>query len=200
LPKRGSGQFNQALMELGSLICTPRNPRCNQCPLKLLCPTNRDRLQDHIPALRTQPTVEDVQEAAVVIVRRGRVLLRKCGSGERWAGLWDFPRFPLPKSIKLQQPAPSNKHKNIINGVRQLTGIAVSSPQHFATLKHSVTRFRITLDCFVAQCRETNRRIAVRSNNGHGELRWAHPEELEDFPLNTTGRKLSRLWREKNKR
>jgi A/G-specific adenine glycosylase len=196
LPKRGSGQFNQALMELGSLICTPRNPRCNQCPLKLLCPTNRDGLQNHIPALRTQPMVEDVQEAAVVIVRHGRVLLRKCVAGERWAGLWDFPRFPLPKTIKPRPSVASDKHKNIANSVRQLAGITISSPQQFVTLRHSVTRFRITLDCFTARCNGSTQRIVTASNNGHGQLQWVKPEELEDFPMNTTGRKLSLLWRQ----
>jgi A/G-specific adenine glycosylase len=208
LPRRGSGQFNQALMELGSLICTPRNPQCGNCPLNSLCPTRRGGWQQRIPAARRQPVVEDVQEAAVLIVHRGTVLLRKCGPGERWAGLWDFPRFPLERSklkaktwnsnsIKPRPPVAPSRKQDIVNGVRQMVGVTITRPQYFATLRHSVTRFRITLDCFTAQCGKLNRhQTAVTSTNGHGELRWIKPQELDDYPLCTTGRKLARLWRE----
>ncbi len=90
--------MNQALMEVGSLICTPRNPHCEACPLRALCPTRRHGLQEQIPAPRRQPKMEDSHEAAVVVESRGKILLRKCGDGERWAGLWDFPRFSLAKT------------------------------------------------------------------------------------------------------
>src|SRR5262249_54136334 len=55
LPERGSGELNQALMEVGSLVCTPRNPNCKACPLKSLCPTFAQGLQERIPAARRQP-------------------------------------------------------------------------------------------------------------------------------------------------
>ena len=95
LSARGNGELNQALMELGSLICTPRNPKCKACPLESLCPTRKSGLQNRIPAPRRKTPVEDLCEAAVVVQRNGRVLLRQCGDDERWAGLWDFPRFRL---------------------------------------------------------------------------------------------------------
>src|SRR5262245_39075723 len=93
LPKKDCGHFNQALMELGSLVCTPREPKCDTCPLNSLCPTNREGLQNVIPMPKRQPVMEDLHEVAVVITWHGKVLLRKCTEGERWAGLWDFPRF-----------------------------------------------------------------------------------------------------------
>src|SRR5205823_3347874 len=58
LPRRGCGEFNQALMELGSLVCTPRQPRCRQCPVSALCPTHRDALHDSIPLPRRKPAAE----------------------------------------------------------------------------------------------------------------------------------------------
>ena len=95
LTKRGSGELNQALMELGSMICTPRNPKCAMCPLASLCPTCKMGLQNRIPAVRQKTPVEELCEAAVVVERKGVVLLRQCGDDERWAGLWDFPRFRI---------------------------------------------------------------------------------------------------------
>ena len=193
-----SGQFNQALMELGSLICTPRDPQCNRCPLTAVCAAHQKNLQNVIPASRQKPTVEEVREAAVVIARRGKVLLRQCTAGERWAGLWDFPRFPLDDLIKPRPSAAVANHTAIINSVRQLTGMTIVEPQHFITLRHSVTRFRITLDCFTATCNAAApRRTANSTTNGNSETRWVKSAELDDYPLSTTGRKLARLWQER---
>ncbi len=197
LPNRNASQFNQALMELGSLICTPRNPQCGQCPLESLCPTHLAGLQNRIPAPRRQPATEERREAAVIIVRCGRILLRKCKPTERWAGLWDFPRFALPEFIKPRPLVAQDTQQEIVRNVRQLTGFTVSQPRHFVTLQHSVTRFRITLNCFTASCEQRTRiQNRAASSNGHGELRWVKPDDLDDYPLNTTGRKLARLWRE----
>jgi A/G-specific adenine glycosylase len=184
LPNSGCGEFNQALMELGSLICTPRDPKCDVCPLQSLCPTRRDGLQDVIPAPKRQPVIEDVSEAAVIVVRRGKVLLRKCGDGERWAGLWDFPRFAVKTDNGVSLA------RQIVENVQKLTGIKIESPRHFTKLRHGVTRFRITLDCYTAEYESASKK------NSNPTQRWIKPAEFDDFPLSTTGRKLAKLWRE----
>ncbi|MCC7086234.1 MAG: A/G-specific adenine glycosylase [Pirellulales bacterium] len=185
LPARDCGQFNQALMELGSLICTPREPKCDRCPLESLCPTRRAGLQNMIPMPKRPPAMEDVCEAAVIIDRRGKVLLRKCANGERWAGLWDFPRFRLNAANGVSVP------RQVVDNVRCLTGIQVNRPKPFATLRHGVTRFRITLDCYTATWKG-----AEKISNSQGQ-QWASAAELEDYPLSTTGRQLAKLWRAK---
>ncbi len=182
LPKSGCGEFNQALMELGSLVCTPRQPKCEECPLQLLCPTRRGSWQDVIPAAKRQPVMEDIHEVAVVVVHRGKVLLRKCSDGERWAGLWDFPRFAIQVDDGL------SISRQIVDSVERLTGVEIDSPQHFTTLRHGVTRFRIKLDCYTAVFK-----AAVKKSSSATQ-RWIKPEELEEFPLSTTGRKLAKLW------
>lgn len=184
LPQRDCGQFNQALMELGSLVCTPRDPNCDACPLQALCPTRRDGLQNDIPAPKRQPEMEDLHEAAVMVVRRGQVLLRKCTAGERWAGLWDFPRFGV--AADNGQPIP----QQIAEQVRRLTGIEISSLRHVTTLRHGVTRFRIKLDGYLAEFE------SAAKKNGLQSQRWVKPTDLEKFPLSTTGRKLAKFWRD----
>src|SRR5579885_341778 len=70
LPNRDVGTFNQALMELGALVCTPAAPRCTQCPLAARCLARRLGNQSSIPARTPSPEILPVQETAVV-VRRG---------------------------------------------------------------------------------------------------------------------------------
>ena len=105
LPQRSAGRFNQALMELGSEVCTARSPRCDVCPLAVLCRANQQGRQQEIPPPKIKRPVEAVREAAVLVRRRGRVLLLRWPEGRRWAGLWDFPRFPTAAESPPQSAA-----------------------------------------------------------------------------------------------
>ena len=90
LPRREAGNFNQALMELGSLVCTPRGPDCPSCPVQTLCAARRTGREHELPRPRARPATTAVREAAVVIFRRGKVLfapLRRRGTLGRTVGL-----------------------------------------------------------------------------------------------------------------
>ncbi len=182
LPARGVGRFNQALMELGSRVCRGRAPRCEDCPVEPLCQARLEGLEGEIPPPKRMPPMEDRREAAVIVRRRGRVLLLRIPEGQRWAGLWDFPRFLV------HAEHPSELRRELSEAVLQRTGLSVEVGKHLKTLKHAVTRFRITLDCYEARY--------VRASSRKNELpqmRWLRPAELAEYPLCTTGRKLSRL-------
>jgi len=179
----GVGRLNQALMELGGQVCEPREPHCEACPVASLCQANRQGLQREVPSPKARQRWESVREAAVLVHRRGRLLLLRWPEGRRWAGLWDFPRFP----VSAEQPAAL--HRELIENVRQLTGVVVSPGMRIKTLTHGVTRFRITLDCYRAE-------YVVCSKNADTdtmETRWLRPAELADYPLSSTGRTLTTL-------
>jgi A/G-specific adenine glycosylase len=181
VPSRHCGQFNQALMELGSLVCTPKMPRCDVCPVSELCAAFQQGKQDQIPGDKAKPRIEAVREAAVVVWQRGKVFLRRRSAGERWAGLWDFVRFPLvaQRGVALRQ--------EIQEKVREQAGLSIGNVEKIATLKHGVTRFRITLDCYRAEYTKSKVHLPA------GEWQWIAPEKLESMPLSVTGRKLSKL-------
>lgn len=179
LPRHGAGTFNQALMELGSLICTPRTPACNECPVKQLCPTEAQSLHNVIPRAKAKPQLEDVREALIVVRRGGKVLLRERPPGERWAGLWDFPRFAVESaSVRLNE--------ELAVKLTALTGVRAEIAERLTTLKHGVTRFRITLDCYLADCVSSPRTLPPN-------CRWVAARDFGGYPLNTTGRKVAHL-------
>lgn len=181
LPPQRAGDFNQALMELGSEVCTVRSPRCERCPVTALCAARAAGLVDQIPAPKKKTRYEQVREAAVVVRKRGRVLVRRCGADERWAGLWDFPRF----AVDAEDAA--RLEKELVAKVAALTGLTVEPLGRLTTIKHGVTRFRITLDCHEARC------AGGRLRRGSGDIRWIAPAGLGQLPLSVTGRKISRL-------
>ena len=179
LPRRRVGDFNQSLMELGSTLCVPRQPSCDQCPVSPLCPTQAAGLQDQIPQRKEKTKYVPVREAAVVVKAAGKFLLRRCRPGERWEGLWDFPRFPVThvRGEKLDA--------ELVRGVADLTGLTVSLQGSLATIRHGVTRYRITLTCHLATCDHPSRSTE--------DMQWVAHSQAVDFPLSVTGRKIWQL-------
>jgi A/G-specific adenine glycosylase len=185
LPKRGSGRMNQALMELGSKICGPRTPQCEVCPVAMLCQANQQGRQLEIPRAKAKRAIEAVRQAVVIVRRRGRILLLRWPEGQRFAGLWDFPRFPVDSE------RPAHLHREIGEGVQSLTGVVAAVGRHVKNLTHGVTRFRITLECYEAEFLSNGK--AATNGDAKLDTRWVRPGELESYPLSSTGRKLARL-------
>jgi A/G-specific adenine glycosylase len=182
LPRKDVAEFNQGLMELGSLVCTPDEPHCSECPLSSLCAARASGVQSDIPLPKSRKEYTEVREAAVVIRCRGRVLMRQCGTEERWAGLWDFPRFAL------EAQGPLFAGDEIAEKVLRQTGIRCIPGPLMKRLRHGVTRFRITLDCYEATYAGGRARSA-----GDAPVRWLKCGELPTLPLSATGRKLAGL-------
>lgn len=185
LPKKHAGLFNQALMELGSQVCTPRQPKCDECPLAALCEARKLGLTASIPAPKKPKRFEDVVEATVVIRRGSKVFVRRREADERWAGMWDFPRFGS---------AAGTQHKarvqSLAASTTEQTGITFDGAELLTTLRHGVTRFRITLHCYQAQFAGTQRR---KSTTKDQQQAWVKVGALEELPLSVTARKIARL-------
>ncbi len=99
LPSRSAGQWNQALMDLGATICTPRSPLCSRCPLAPYCLALVTGQTASIPGSTARREVIDLEETAVVVRRGAKVLVVRRGAGEWWEGLWDFPRLPAKEIL-----------------------------------------------------------------------------------------------------
>lgn len=97
-----TSDFNQALMELGAMICTPKKPACLLCPVREFCSASREGRVDEFPNAKKKTVWKEVREARVGILdSRGRVLLRAGDAGAKWrAGLWDLPSEEEVSSLK----------------------------------------------------------------------------------------------------
>jgi A/G-specific adenine glycosylase len=178
LPRRRVGDFNQALMELGALVCTPADPKCAACPLAGRCEARRLGLQDAIPPRPGPPQVVPVQEVAVVVRKGARVFLVRRPDEGRWASMWEFPHGEVGTGESHEEAA-----ARLLTG---LTGLEADLGPELLTLRHSVTRFRITLVCFEARFRAG----AFRSEF-YREGRWLEPARLHEYPVSRPQRRLA---------
>ena len=193
-----AGRFNQALMELGGTVCTVRDPACGRCPVSRWCGAFAEGSQAEIPPPKVRPKITDVTEATVAVRRTdGAVLLRRRGADERWAGLWDFPRFEPPAALTADLPPVDAKRPALTgmaetgplrdwlaDAVADQTGVQCAVGEPSREIRHGVTRFRIRLLCCEA------RRTGGRLKRGE-ELRWVSLRELTDVPLSKTGRQFA---------
>lgn len=179
LPRRQAGHFNQAMMELGALVCTPRSPACGVCPVAEQCAARRLGLQEEIPARAEAPEIVAVREAAVVVRRGPKVLLARRPPHGRWAGMWEFPHGPLAQGEAHEQAA--------ARLVSELTGVEADPGEELLTIKHGVTRYRITLVCFEAR---------YRRGSFHSEFytegEWVTLERLAALPVSAPQRRLAK--------
>jgi A/G-specific adenine glycosylase len=178
LPKQRVGDFNQALMELGALVCTPNSPRCPVCPLRQCCEACRSGLQDEIPGRQSSPKEKTVQEVAVVVRRRNRVLLVQRPDKERWGGMWEFPHGEV---------SGEETHESAAARIAQeLVGLRMKPGPELLTLRHSVMHYRILLTCFEACCPAGEFRSAF-----YQQGRWLYPSQLARFPVSAPQRRLA---------
>lgn len=187
LPDRETGLFNQALMELGGLVCEPRRPACDACPVASWCAARQTGAVDRIPSATKRMKYEDRAEAAVVVRDGDRVLVRRCRDDERWAGMWDFPRFELESHDAGDARADELRRKTLAQ-----TGVAIEPGAELTVIRHGVTRFRITLVCYQARL-VGPAPDRPPPDDSQREQRWLAPKALESLPLSVTARKIGRL-------
>ena len=153
VPKKGARTFNGALMELGALVCTPRVPRCDACPIRNHCAAFANGTAASLPRKKPRRKQAELAEHCAWTVSRGRILLEQ-QTGPRWRGLWKLPALPAaPDAMPLltleypfthhrvmlgvfAQPAPVPLRENLAwHPVASLSEIPLAAPHRRAIEK-----------------------------------------------------------------
>jgi A/G-specific adenine glycosylase len=189
VPPTGAGRFNQAFMELGALVCTPRAPRCLVCPVARECQARALGLQDELPATTPRPPALEVEEACALVSRDGRLLVLKRGSGRLWEDFWEFPTVHLSGADPAVRSVEQGGAVDLASGVFRLTGVEIDiAPAPALTVRYGVTRHRVRLDAFEATATAASDALAPAA--GFREAAWVAPERLAALPFSSAGRRL----------
>jgi A/G-specific adenine glycosylase len=185
VPPRGAGLFNQAFMELGALVCTPREPMCLVCPVAALCRARTLGLQDALPISAPNPPPLAVAEACALVERAGRYLIVQRAPGGLWAGFWEFP------TIHRSGADPAGRAfgttVDLAEGVHRLTGVRVQIGPLAQTVRYSVTRHRVQLDAY----RAIGLTEELSPGPGLAQAAWVSAEVLTSYPFGSAGRRLA---------
>jgi A/G-specific adenine glycosylase len=151
LPGRsGSGKVNQAVMELGSLVCTPVDPNCPACPLRNHCQAHQSGIERQIPVIKPKPITQPLTHAGIVIRNpEGDLLMRQNAAGQWWDGLWDLPWIELKERSKISL-TPSLRQE-IASGFESQLGLACQVTDLVSIVRHAVTKYKVRYLCVSAQ-------------------------------------------------
>lgn len=179
IPEGKARDFNQALMEVGALICTPADPACERCPLLSSCRAgNSPDPTDWPETLPGKATVREVHASAVVPDDTGRLLLVRRPPHGLWGGLWEFPRRVCERGESPSECA--------VRAAREVAGVRVTPGDLVATVKHSVTHHAITLHGIIA--RPVWGDLEAQDC---AEVIWAAPQDIVALPLSAPQRLLA---------
>ncbi len=176
IPKRNPGRFNQALMELGAVCCTPKNPSCPSCPLQTDCGARKQGLTDRLPVRRERRIIPHREVVAAILRNEKKRILIVQRPGRGLLGsLWKFPGGILDPG-----ESPEDGLKRI---VRQELNIGIGVGPAIARVKHAYTHFRITLTAFACV-------LSERIPSGPTR-RWAGVREIEKLPFSKADRLIA---------
>jgi A/G-specific adenine glycosylase len=162
--------FNQAIMELGALVCRPRSPRCGGCPLAADCVAYQEGRTAELPVKSKRKPVPHHQIAVGIIWKDGKILIGRRRQDRMLGGLWEFPggKQKLGESLA----------ETVYREVAEETGLQVRVDHPYCKVNHAYTHFKITLTAFCCEWTTGDAKPLTTD-----ELCWAGLRELDAYPF-----------------
>lgn len=189
LDHRRPGDFNQAMMELGALVCRPQTPLCEQCPVGSFCQARRHNRQQEFPQRNPRPHTPEYRHAIAVIYRKqyreGQytpqfLIVQRPATG-LLGGLWEFPGDNIHPG-----ESPGAACRRI---AREALNLSITPRQYLFRIKHAFTHFKLTGEVFL--CEGDPAGIILRDATA---FHWAPLPELSQFPFSKVNQQIiSRL-------
>ncbi len=181
LPAGMARDFNQALMELGALVCLARNPRCKICPVSSACESFRLGLVARRPVLTVPPKTIFIEMATAILEHANKIFVQKRKSKGVWPNLWEFPGGRLEQG--------ETPEMAVVREYMEETELAIGNLRKITTVQHSYTIYRVTLHCYFCSLLDDRLDPVL---HGAQEYRWVKPGELSGFAFPAGHRKLLR--------
>ena len=180
IPTGQASAFNQALMELGALLCTPGTPKCPICPVAAFCRARQEGAQERLPVKAKAKAPRPVDMVAAVIWHGGKVLIARRPADGLLGGLWEFPSG--------QRPAHLSWERAVHAVMAERFGLEVEVVAHLADVRHVFSHLVWALKAFTA------RPAAGATLPADSEtVRWVTPADLARFAFPAAHQKLIRL-------
>lgn len=164
------GTFNQALMELGALLCKPRQPECSECPVQTHCRAYADGTVMAYPKRIKKAPIPLHRVSVGVVFKNDRVLITRRKPDGLLGGLWEFPGGRIEEGETPQEAC--------IREISEEVGLKVQVDSFLSQIRHAYTHFKIEMEVFC--CHVESGRVEL---NGPTDYRWVKLDELSDYPL-----------------
>jgi A/G-specific adenine glycosylase len=187
VPEGHAGQFNQALMELGSEVCRPRRPRCRECPVNQVCEAKLHNEQDSLPTRVPKKQRPCYTVAVGVIYRDGRILIDKRKPEGLLGGLWEFPGGKKRRGESLDAA--------LRREVREELGVSIRVGPLLAVVDHAYSHFRVHIHAFECTYLSGESRCIACD-----DFKWVRPRDLGRYAFPAANHRIIEILRSQKKR
>jgi A/G-specific adenine glycosylase len=184
LDSQRPGTFNQAVMELGALICQPRKPACEACPISRFCQAYNSRQVAAYPKRKKSRATPQFHIAVGVVFKNDRVLITQRKAEGLLGGLWEFPGGKIRDGESARAAC--------IREIKEEVNLNVTIDRHLAQVKHAYTHFKIVMEVFC--CRYVSGKVYLR---GPVASRWIRIDEYKNYPFPKANHKFIPLLHKK---
>ncbi len=179
LPEDKARDFNQGLMELGALICRPKNPNCSACPLSSHCLALEYSLIPERPVPKKSTKTIPIDMATGVLSHHDMLFIQQRLADDVWGSLWEFPGGRMQKGETPEQ--------TVIREYREETEFEVRIEGKITTTIHHYTRYKVTLHCFRVSLVGSDCDPVLHAAQ---DFHWIPAGELSDYAFPAGHRKL----------
>jgi len=174
LPQKKIGLFNQALMEIGSQVCRPKNPLCLLCPLSEFCRAFKEGTQEIIPKPKKR-IFRKVEAVVAIIQRKGKFLIQKRPPQGLLADLWEFPGGKRKQGETLEEALRREVKEELLAEAKEI--------KFLTRVKHAYTQFQVSLSAY--ECKLNGKPYLSRDR-----YRWVSLKGLRRYPLPSGSAKI----------
>ncbi len=178
VPEDRPGDYNQALMEVGGLICTPTSPACESCCLEDVCGARRAGRQAELPTPKQRAKMREVRAVAGIVERRGRILIAQRPPEGVWGGMWELPNSEVGEG---------GQEATLRELIAAMFGLDVEVGDEIARIRHGIMNQRIELSAH--RCAAGPGRTKATA---HQAAKWVRLSDLDDYALPAPHRKIAR--------
>lgn len=179
LPKRKPWEISEALIELGAVICKPKNPECEKCPISLSCLAKKKNKVLELPVKTKKTKTIDIHRMVALISYKDTYIVQKVVEGKVMQGLWEFPYLEFAEK--------KISHNNLIQWVEDklLKDITIKDFSPLPVVKHTFTKYRATLYPVLIELKNSPRNKLKNKSLQHLKL-----EEVAELPFSSGHRKI----------
>ena len=174
IPKGFASSFNQALMDLGSMVCTPKDPQCPECPIRHFCKGEASGNPGKYPSKIKRRAIPHFNALSAVILKDKSVLLRQRPAKGLLGGLWEFPNWRTEEKGRLKARPRIRSH------IKKELGMNVEVKESVGTFKQTFTHFKLTLKAFRCE-----------TMDGRGKGKWVAVKNLNQFAMSKIHRRIA---------
>ena len=172
IPRGHAGSFNEALMDLGATVCTPKRPSCSLCPLRNLCRAKAIGNPERYPTKAKKRKIPHVNGVSAVIVKDGKVLLHQRPPRGFSGGLWEFPNWRVQRE--------KNPSRRLVKWITDEKRLRVAVKGRVGSFEQTYSHFKLTLHVYHCQALD-----------GEGSGRWVTIRDLHRFPMSRIHRRIA---------